>query len=344
MPAFEGLAKLDPKLFGDRIAIVSTPSQRRLGRIEQACDALGERAGTVFDEAAVHTPTSLRDRAERELRGASGLVALGGGAAIGLSKALAVALGLPYAAVPTTYSGSEMTPLYGVAEAGQKQVRRDARAQARVVLYDPSLALSLPAPVRRTSLINCLAHSLEVAWLSDASPLGLVVAAESCRSIAGCMGDVDRDAIDGRVASELMLGAWLGGVALAISGTGLQHSLAHVIGGVTGASHAAIHTVVLPVVARLNARATGPAQQELTAALSPAANGADGAGRAARSIVSLLELIYRRWELPQSLPDITDVRVSPGAVAERVLEEPAAARNLRSIDVEELRTMLSEIC
>ncbi|HEY1690423.1 MAG TPA: iron-containing alcohol dehydrogenase [Solirubrobacteraceae bacterium] len=347
---------LDLEQFGARVAIVASPSQDALGRVARLRGALGRRAAGTFAQAIVHTPQELYSTALTELRGASGLVALGGGAAIGLGKALAVGLGLPLAAIPTTYSGSEMTPIYGIAEGGEKRISRSELAQARLVLYDPLLPATLPPYELCTSLVNCLAHCLENAWLADASPLGLILSEDACRSIGAQRERVAKDELDETAATALMAAAWFGGVALAVSGVGLHHALCHAIGGLTNAAHGAIHTVVLPLVARLNDGAGDGAQQRLAAALAggglagggpagggPAGEDLAGDELAGGSLVDCLELIYQRWQLPRRLSEIGVQELDVDATLSHVLGADSAARNVRQLDADELRAALATI-
>ena len=81
------------------------------------------RAAGVFAEAKMHTPTDITERAMETVRarGADGLVAVGGGSAVGLSKAIcAVRTGLPQVVAPTTYAGSEVTTVLGETKDGVK--------------------------------------------------------------------------------------------------------------------------------------------------------------------------------------------------------------------------------
>src|SRR5437764_427791 len=129
-----------------RVLVLCSPEQEDTGR--RVADALGDRAAGVLPEARMHVPVEVAARARdlaREL-GADGCVAVGGGSAVGLGKAIALEFGLPVIAVPTTYSGSEMTPVWGLTEGGQKRTGRDVRVLPRSVLYDPERAVTLPPP------------------------------------------------------------------------------------------------------------------------------------------------------------------------------------------------------
>jgi len=127
-----------------RVLVLCSPEQEGTGFL--VAYALGERAAGVFSEASMHVPIEVARRA-RDLAvrlGADGCVAVGGGSAVGLGKAIALESGLQVVAVPTTYAGSEMTPVWGLTENGVKRTGRDERVLPRSVLYDPELTLTLP--------------------------------------------------------------------------------------------------------------------------------------------------------------------------------------------------------
>src|SRR3954469_10318045 len=138
--------------------VLCTPEQRAVA--EDVAARLGSRAAGVYDRAVMHGPVeTARDarRLAQEL-GADACVAVGGGSTVGLGKAIALEFGLPILAVPTTYAGSEMTPIWGLTEGGLKRTGRDSKVLPRTVIYDPTLTLTLPARLSATSGMNAIAH------------------------------------------------------------------------------------------------------------------------------------------------------------------------------------------
>src|SRR6185437_7583159 len=159
--SFDKLAEELERLGLKRVMVLSTPGQRRLA--EEAQKRLGVATAGIHAEAVMHVPVETA-RAGRETArrlAADCLVAIGGGSTIGLAKAVALDTGLPIIAVPTTYSGSEMTPIYGLTDSGVKRTGRDRKVLPRVVIYDPALTVGLPAKVSGPSGMNALAHCVE---------------------------------------------------------------------------------------------------------------------------------------------------------------------------------------
>ena len=190
------------------------------------------RFSAIDTNALMHVPIEsarqARDQAHR--LGADCAVVVGGGSTTGLGKAIALDSGLPLIAVPTTYSGSEMTPIYGLTEQGVKRTGRDWKVLPRVVIYDPALTLGLPAKIAGPSGINALAHCVEALWVGDRTPFLMALAGDATRRFATHLPRVLANSGDREARAECLVAAWLAGVVLA-SGTALQHKLAHVLGG-----------------------------------------------------------------------------------------------------------------
>ncbi|MBV8843497.1 MAG: iron-containing alcohol dehydrogenase, partial [Bryobacterales bacterium] len=151
-----------------RAIVLSTPEQAETARAIMA--RLGQCAVGVYTNAVMHVPADIAKAAIARVRELSAdcTVAAGGGSTTGLAKAIALETGLPIIAIPTSYAGSEMTPIWGLTEAGVKKTGRDMRVLPRTVLYDPSLTVSMPPMLSATSGINSIAHCVEALYAKDA--------------------------------------------------------------------------------------------------------------------------------------------------------------------------------
>lgn len=252
---------------GSRALILSTLEQR--AGAEDVARRLGEVAVGVFDRAAMHVPTEAVVAAESAARSshADCTVAFGGGSTIGMAKALALRLGLPFMAIPTTYAGSEMTPIWGMTDAGLKRTGRDTKVLARVVLYDPELTVSLPFGMSVTSGMNAIAHCVEALYAPDANPITSLMAEEAIRAIATALPRLAIDSTDIAARSTALYGAWLGGSVLGSVGMALHHKLCHTLGGAFNLPHSETHTAVLPHSAAYNAPAAPEAMKRVARAL-----------------------------------------------------------------------------
>jgi alcohol dehydrogenase class IV len=280
------------RLAMSRALVLTTPPQIDHGRHVAAL--LGDRAAGVFNGAVMHTPIEVTREALAAVRqlGADGVVAIGGGSTIGLGKAIAVRTGLPQLAIPTTYAGSEMTPILGETEAGIKTTRRSLDILPEAVIYDVDLTLGLPAALSGTSGINAIAHAVEAMYAEDANPIIATLAEQGIAALARALPVIAGSPADRTARRDALYGAWLCGVCLGSVGMSLHHKLCHVLGGSFDLPHAETHTVILPHAVAYNAPAAPQAMARIASALgaSDAATGLyELAGQvgAARSLAAL---------------------------------------------------------
>lgn len=255
------------QLGAKRALVLSTPEQRE--QANAIAELLGERAVGVFDQAVMHVPIETARAAiavAREL-GADCAVAIGGGSTTGLGKAIALDSGMPILAIPTTYAGSEMTPVYGITENGLKKTGKDPRVLPKTVIYDAELTYSLPVSLSVTSGINAIAHAAEGLYARDGNPVMALMAEEGIRAMADGLERVVKNAADPGARADCLYGAWLCGTVLGHVGMALHHKLCHTLGGSFNLPHAPAHTVVLPHAIAYNAEAAPEAAQRICRAL-----------------------------------------------------------------------------
>lgn len=248
---------------------------------DRAAALLGDRVTARLADLRQHVPAGLADAAVAEARGvgADAVVSVGGGSATGLAKICALETGLPVLAVPTTYAGSEMTPVWGRTDGAVKHTGRDPQVLPRTVLYDPALLAGTPAALTGPSAMNALAHCVEALYAPAADPLTSLSAAEGARLIAAWLpgayaaGRGSRGvALPGQhgeaeATRALLWAACLAGRAYGTAGGSLHHALCHLLGGLAGLPHAETHAVVLPHVVSFLTPAIEPSLDCLTAAL-----------------------------------------------------------------------------
>jgi maleylacetate reductase len=323
-----GIVEEVERLGGTRVLIVTDPATKPVA--DELGEELGERLGAVFSDVALHVPiegvAAARDAARRAA--ADAVVTVGGGTTTGYGKIIALESGNPTLAVPTTYAGSEMTPIYGVTSDGLKRTGRDLRVLPRTVIYDPELTVSLPPAVTAASGMNALAHCVEGLYAKDANPISSLMAEEGIRALAaGIPGAVSRPG-DLEARSEAMFGAYLAGATLAVVGMALHHRICHVLGGTFGLAHGDANAVILPHVAAFN-RPAAPAE------LARAAR-ALGAGDAAEALFDFAGAIGA----PTSLCGLGFDSGNLDEAARLVFETPLW--NPRPADVSDVRALLED--
>jgi len=270
------------KRLGTKALVLSTPEQR--ADADRVAKQLGDIAVGVFTNAAMHVPidTARAARAEAARLGADVYVTVGGGSTTGLGKVIALETGQPIVAVPTTFAGSEMTPIYGITEPGLKKTARDNKVLPRTVIYDPVLTLTLPVHIAGPSGMNAIAHCVEALYAPDGNPIISLMAAEGIRALGQALPVVVAEPTNLSARSDALYGAWLAGIALGSTSMSIHHKLCHTLGGTFNLPHAETHTIVLPHALAYNRDAAPQAMKRIARALGTT-DAAQGAFELARS-------------------------------------------------------------
>ena len=283
------LAAEAERLGAKRVLVISTPGRAQM---VQALAKDLPVAG-VFDRAVMHTPLDKVEEARKQASAVNAdcCVAVGGGSTIGFGKAIALTGGLPVIAVPTTYSGSEMTTIWGVSEGGAKKTGRDPKVLPRTVIYDPQLTLGLPPATSAASGMNAMAHCVEALYAHDGNPIVSLMAEEGIRALASALPKIASNPKDLTARTDALYGAWLAGCTISTTSVALHHKLCHVLGGF-GLPHAETHAILLPHAVRYNHDATPEAMARIRKAI--------GLGDAATSIYDL----EAKLGIPMRLADV----------------------------------------
>ncbi len=296
---------------------------------DEITTALGSVCAAWIADVAQHVPTAdVRAALDVAARAeVDGVVALGGGSATGLAKAVALDTGLPVLAVPTTYAGSEMTDIWGRTENREKHTGRDPRVRPRTVVYDVELTVGMPAHLTGVSGLNALAHCVEAAYDSQADPVTVLLAVEGARALALALPAAVDDGNDLAARSEALYGAWLAGTALGSARMGVHHRLCHILGGTFGLSHAETHAAVLPYAVAFN-------QSVAHAELAPIARAVGGEHGVAAAVWDL----GRRIGTPRSLAELGLGHDDALAAADLLAAHPV--ENPRRVDADGARDLL----
>jgi maleylacetate reductase len=320
-------AELD-RLGARRALILSTPG-RGEAQARAFAAAIGARAAGVFAGAVMHTPVDVTEAALRMAQelAADALVAVGGGSTTGLGKALALRTDLAQIVLPTTYAGSEMTPILGETAAGVKTTQKSPKVLPEVVIYDVELTLTLPPAVSATSGMNAIAHGLEALYARERNPLVSLMAEEGIAAVARALPRIMRHPDDRDARTDALYGAWLCGMCLGSVGMALHHKLCHTLGGAFDLPHAETHTIVLPHAAAYNAPAAPHAMERAARAI--------GAADAPRGLYDLAGQLGA----PQALRDIGMPRDGIERAADLAVSNPYW--NPRPIAREAIRALIA---
>ncbi len=326
--AFERVPDELERLGAARVLLIAD----RMGRAwaDGLADRLAERVVARIDDVRVHVPVERAEAARAMARDAAAdaIVTIGGGSATGLGKAVALDQPLRILAVPTTYAGSEMTPIWGLTEGERKYTGRDPVVQPTTVVYDPLLTLTLPPAIAGPSGMNALAHCAEAIYAEAASPITTLMAEEGIRVLSEGLPRVVARPDDVDARGDVLMGAYLAGAAFAAAGSGIHHKICHVLGGAYDLPHAEMHTVILPHALAFNAPAVPAAMARMARAIgNPDVPGA---------VFDLARMIGA----PRSLAEIGMPMDRLDEAARLIVE--AVPNNPRPVDEPAIRSLLVE--
>lgn len=253
--------------------LLSTPQQaEQVKDLEPILANASIQPAGLYANATMHTPTHVTDEALQYASdcGADCIVSFGGGSTCGLGKAISVRTGLPHITVPTTYAGSEMTPILGETADGKKTTRSDAKILPATVIYDVDFTMTLPAALSATSGVNAIAHAgmtyatrvrghctdvgtVEALYAKNTNPVMNLLALEGTKALAESLPIIVEDPQNAAARSKAQYGAWLCATCLGSVGMALHHKLCHTLGGSFNLPHAETHTIVLPHAIAYNA-------------------------------------------------------------------------------------------
>lgn len=279
------------RLGARRALVLTTPQQGAEG--EKLARQLGTLSAGLFAGATMHTPVEVTEQALEKLRetGADCVVALGGGSTTGLGKALALRTGVKQLVIPTTYAGSEMTPILGETQDGRKTTQRTLDVLPETVIYDVNLTVSLPPALSATSGVNAIAHAVEALYAKDRNPVISLMAEDGIRTLSSALPILVHEPANMEARAKALYGAWLCGCCLGAVGMALHHKLCHTLGGTFNLPHAETHTIILPHAVAYNAAAAPEAMAAITRAL--------GAPDAAQGLFDLVRALGVPFALSQ---------------------------------------------
>lgn len=243
--------------------LISTPANRIDEKIKTV---LKPMEFEIFNRAMMHVPEENISDALSILQKTpvDSFLAIGGGSAIGMAKALALQTGFPIIVVPTTFSGSEMTPIWGITTDGIKKTGQDERVLPKTVIYEPDFFKSLPPSIAGVSALNAMAHCVEALYAENSDPVTDLMAEEGIRLIASNLSFIQLQKENLEFLEKIICGAWMAGMVLAMTTMGLHHKLCHVLGGTLNLPHAQTHAIVLPHVIAFNKDSAPEAMKKLS--------------------------------------------------------------------------------
>lgn len=361
--AIAQLGKAAESLHWQRLMLCTTGSVRRGGELANAQAALGNRLVTIYEPVEPHVPDyqvkeALERAAENEV---DAVIGMGGGSPIGMAKAVSLALEerrtgqparaayptdqprVPVIAIPTTYAGSEMTPVYGITYHTEGVARKitvsDPKVTPRLTIYDPMLTLNLPPAMTGSTGINALAHCIEAVYSITRNPLSTAAALAGAGCIARALPRCYAKGDDLEARTEMLIGSYLAGTALSNVAMGLHHGVCHVLGGTAGVPHGAANAIMLPHVMRFNLDATAPQLAQVAEAMGMTRDGQSDQALAESAAGRVYDLVAA-MNLPQRLSEVGVNEDDLQRLAELAAESRTVKNNPKPIDALQVESLL----
>jgi alcohol dehydrogenase class IV len=310
-----------------RLVLCTNRSMRARGHIRGIQSTLGDRLVAIFDYVQPHVQDIQIDEvlALAIKHEVDAVIGLGGGSPIGMAKAVASVLEekrtghpgrasfptdqplVPVVAIPTTYAGSEMTPVYGITHSRENPPRKitvnDPKIAPKLVIYDPELTLDLPPEMTASTGINALAHCVEALYSMKRNPMSTAAATNGVRHISNSLLRCYTHPNDLEARTEMLTGSHLAGLSLASVSIGLHHGLCHVLGGTANIPHGIANSIILPHAIRFNADVTAPQLLPAAEAMGISLNGISPMVAMEAMAQKIFELVGQ-MNLPQRLRDV----------------------------------------
>jgi maleylacetate reductase len=342
------LSETVAKFGWQRLMLCASHSMRARGWVDKIESSLGGKLVAIFDNVQQHVQDVqvYEALALAKEKNADAVIGMGGGSPIGMAKAIGFQSQLPISAIPTTYAGSEMTPIYGVTNTNEIPPRKvtvnDPRIAPQLVIYDPLLTLDLPPELTASTGINALAHCIEALYSKTRNPISTAAAMDGVRHIYNALWNCYHDGTNIEARTEMLLGSHLAGLALASVSMGLHHGLCHVLGGTANVPHGIANAVILPYAIRFNADATAPQLIPVAEALRISENGISPKGIIEEFSWKIAELIGR-LNLPQRLRDAGVAESDLSRLAQIAFQNRTVQNNPKPItDVTQLEGLLRQ--
>lgn len=348
-----------------RLLLCTSPHLVHIGHVDHLQTLLGERLVAVYAEVSAHVPEDkvAACLALAETHNIDAVIGLGGGSVIGMAKAVAyewearqttgnstppefptIQPLIPTIAIPTTYAGSEMTPVFGVTRlqadgTTRKVTMTSPKVTPKLVVYDPELTLDLPPDLTASTGINALAHCMEAIYSITRNPLSTASALLGIRYLKEFLVCCYKEPRNLEARSGVLMGAHLSGKALASVEMGIHHGTCHVLGGTAGVPHGVANCIVLPHAIRFNGDAVGNLIALAGEALGIERGEYTHNDMAEATAQTVYDLIGQ-FGVPQRLRDVGVAESLLPTLAETMLKSKAVQNNPKPVTVAEAMSLL----
>lgn len=278
----------------EHVFLISDRGLEKLGvvkKVQDIIEAGNIRCSTYLDVIPNPTVEVVNQAAALyRLCGATSIVALGGGSALDVAKAVGVLANfggkitdyegnhkvpgsiVPMIAIPTTAgTGSEVTASAVITdeERNYKLSVFSYEILPRYAILDPQLIMTAPAPVAAACGVDALIHAIE-AYLSNlASPFSDAMAQKAMELIGKYLCRFVANRTDEEAACAMMAGSNFAGISFAWARLGNVHAMSHPVSAYFHIPHGVANAILLPTVMEYNALADHGRYEKIYSYLCP---------------------------------------------------------------------------
>jgi maleylacetate reductase len=340
------------QLYAQRVLLVTTRGRLDSPGGARVVQHLGELLVATFDGVRSHVPKTAVDEAVQLVldEKIDAIVSFGGGSCSDLGKAVCYAAEqqrgafgltcfdrpeLPHLAIPTAYSGAEVTFIFGVRDetARRKSGAGGPTIAPAAVIYDPDVTLDLPARVSAETGMNALAHCVEALWSPQRTPEAELIALGGARTIYGALPRVVQNPTDVQARTEMLAGAMLAGRCLQNASMGIHHGIAQMLGAVTGMPHGLANAFILAHAIRFNADAVPEAMANLATVF----------GCPQDQVAQSVDELRARLGLPARLREANVTEADIDTIVQLSPKNQVIARNPKPATADDVRAILLSV-
>lgn len=351
-----------------RMCIICDPFIEKSGMIKKLLRVL-EEMGAEYRIFSDITPDPNTDLVVQGLirildHKPDAVLAMGGGSAIDAAKAISYmyqkVAGAPKPlciVVPTTSgTGSEATSFAVITDSAThiKYPLVDDKLLPNIAILDPSLVRSVPPKVTADTGMDVLTHAVEAYVSTDANDFSDALAEKAVRLTVEHLPWVYKHGDDMNAREHMHNASSMAGVAFNHAGLGINHSIAHIVGGRFGIPHGRANAIVLPYVIEFNSyladrnhAADSQAAMKYSQLGVLIGGGSYSGPQAIRHLIITVERMLAEFEIPGSLKkagvDQQAFMESVEELAEIALKDKCTATNPRAVSKKQMVGLMKRI-
>lgn len=364
----EGALERLRRVENQKVLIVTDRFMVQIGTVDKVVSYLTNCEVSIFDGVVPDPPIEVVAAGVQAFAKCQAeiVIAVGGGSTIDAAKAIRAIAEKVFPvekhkiecfAVPTTSgTGSEVTD-YAVISDNVRGVKYPLDSQALrppEAILDPSLTVSAPPSVTADAGMDVLTHALEAYVSTNANDFSDAMCEKAISLVFRFLPLAYQDGEDLLARIEMQNAACMAGLAFNSAGLGINHSLAHAIGGKLHIAHGRINAMLLPKVLAFNADLSNLRGGDYSLAAKkyqriarimdfPAATARLGVS----NLISEIESLNHMLKIPSTLrewgADLTKVREIRGELIAAALADATFVTNPRKANEEDLGLLLDQV-